>query len=140
MQKTRTSSITYRMITILFVLALALAPWTLLVAQEEPSEKDAPEATWFIDDTDAGDDPWRGGCHWHYRDKVCSAAKMFFSGDYCDGNFLYEWTNQSCHDAEDDKKRYDCAAECEEKGLSGKCVVVPDQCGNGMDSAVCECG
>ncbi len=97
------------------------------------------QPTYFIDDTDGGDNPWRGGCHWHYRDKACSAAKMFFSGDYCEGHLLFEWTNTSCHEVEDDKKRYDCAAECKKQGTTGTCVMVRDHCGNGMHSAVCEC-
>ncbi len=139
MQTMKTSSNVHRLTAILFALTLVMAPWGQLAADEGPSEEDVAEPTFFRDDTDGGDDMWKGGCHWHYRDKTCSAAKMFFSGDYCEGNTLYEWTNQRCHDAEDDKKRYDCAAECEKKGAVGSCVTLPNHCGRGLDSAACVC-
>ncbi|MEM7355752.1 MAG: hypothetical protein AAF657_33360 [Acidobacteriota bacterium] len=120
-------------------LTLVLAAWTPALADEGPSEKIVPQPTFFLDDTDGGDDPFKGGCHWHYRDKVCSANKMFFSGDTCDGNILYEWTNQHCHEVEDDKKRYDCAEECKKRGSTGTCVELPNHCGTNMPSAACEC-
>ena len=140
MHQLKTYSSFRRMIMILFFLGLWMGSALPLVADDEgPSEEEVAEPTFFKDDKDGGDDPWNGGCHWHYRDKVCSAAKMIFSGDYCDGDVLYEWTNRHCHDAEEDKRRYNCAAECEKKGATGTCVTLRNDCGRGADSAKCEC-
>lgn len=124
--------------------AFALAP-----SDPGPSEEDVPSDLdiHFRDERDAGDDPFKPGCHYHFGDKTCRAAKMIFFGDYCAEYFLFEWTNTRCHEPEDDKKVYDCRELCAEKGMKGTCVTVEDFCRDRKDmdtpgewdSARCEC-
>ena len=106
-----------------------------------PSEEDIPSELdlHFQDDKDDGDDPWAGGCHWHFGDKGCSAAKMFFSGDYCADYLLFEWTDDDCHEPGSDKTVYNCEEECAEEDKSGTCVILKGYCGKGLDSAKCVC-
>ncbi len=136
--------------TTAILLLVAAAP---AAAQNPPtSEYDVPSDAdiHYIDLDDAGDDPWNPGCHWHYGNDECSAPEFFFMGDYCspDGRTLYEWTNDRCHEPEDDLEEYNCNKLCEQKyGTSGSCVVAKKHCLSRqvkdpeatLDSASCVC-
>ena len=124
----------------LSIIALMSAPVVAMPSDPGPSEEDVPSDLdlHFQDEGDDGDDIWAGGCHWHWGDKECSAAKMFFSGDYCNDYLLFEWTDDGCHEPGDDKEVYDCREQCD-KGETGTCVTIKDHCGKERDSAKCEC-
>jgi hypothetical protein len=97
-------------------------------------------AAGFQDTGDGGDDPWVAGCHWEFSDRNCTRGKKFMQGDYCkDAAHLVEWTDTTCHTLTDSVK-HDCNAECRNKGhKAGSCVAVKNACGEGLDSARCEC-
>jgi hypothetical protein len=94
----------------------------------------------FQDAGDAGDDPWKPGCHWGFTDARCTQGKQFALADSCkDSTHLIEWTNQECHTLTDSVV-HDCNAECNKRQAGGgTCVVDKDECGKGHDSAHCEC-
>lgn len=96
---------------------------------------------YLLDDTDAGNDIWEGGCHWRFTDAACAAEKDFLEGDVCtEGPNIKEWTNPVCHPPEGDVAMWDCNVECQKKGFaSGVCTPLPDRCGPGRPSAKCEC-
>ena len=95
---------------------------------------------YWIDDTDAGDDIWKPGCHWQFSDAACAHDKSFYKGDSCEKEeILHEYTNLKCH-SDPDRNRYDCDRECQRKyGVPGECVTVADACGAGNPSAKCVC-
>lgn len=116
------------------------------------TEEDCPEdlicssegicaINYFRDDTDAGDDIWKAGCHWYFSDPDCTQNKRFLDGDQCAGKImLLEWTKQECHPPEPDLKEYDCDAECRRKGATGGvCVYDKNVCDGRWLSARCEC-
>jgi len=108
----------------------------------DEDEEQALGSVHWADDTDAGDDIWKGGCHWKYSDAACSNDKTFFRGDACkDRNkTLKEWYKQECHGPTNDKKFYKCKDECIKAGhAGGSCVTLPNHCGDGNNSAKCEC-
>ena len=143
-----TSVIALAGLMLLIVLAIPAA------GQNPPiSEFDVPSNLdiHYIDRDDAGDDPWKPGCHWHFGTKECSAPEFFFMGDSCsdDGRTLYEWTDNTCHAPKNDIRRYNCERLCQDKyGTSGRCVIAPKACrarrannpnGTSIDSASCVC-
>jgi hypothetical protein len=111
-----------------------------LAASEETVRKDG--AIYFIDGTDAGDDPFTAGCHWKFTDPACTQNRQFHSGDFCSGEKnlnLYEWTSQVCHPPQGDMKFYDCDAECKRlRKAPGHCESVAKACGADA-SARCVC-
>ena len=98
-----------------------------------------PEGPWYRDTVDAGDDPMNAGCHRVYSDRACEGESAPLSGDYClSGTLLVEYTDRSCHTAED-KKDYDCNAYCRRtRRMPGVCIDDPGVC-EPRGSARCLC-
>ena len=91
------------------------------------------------DTVDGGDDPMNAGCHRVYSDRSCEGESVPLSGDYClSRTLLVEYTDRSCHTA-DDKKDYDCDAYCRRtRRMPGFCVDDPGVC-EPRGSARCIC-
>jgi hypothetical protein len=104
------------------------------------TKKGVCAVTYLRDDTDAGDDIWKAGCHWFYSDADCFYNKTFHAGDSClDKTRLSEWTNPECHPPQGDIKEYDCDVECRRIGApGGVCIYDPHVCGL-WPSARCLC-
>jgi hypothetical protein len=110
-------------------------------------EDDEPEnRTFYRDRVDAGDDPRTPGCHRIHSERTCTDEGRNFTGDYCLGDVLVEFTNRDCHTHQaggpDDRRDYNCRDYCRQQGRSsGFCSVVDDVCPGAprAESARCVC-
>lgn len=104
---------------------------------------------WWIDSD--GVAPETPGCHQEYESE-CSTPTNDKFGEACeDGDILLE-TNPGagvCHQhavgnsgvGVGHPDRFSCSAYCEGMyGMWGRCVTDEDACGDGVDSAHCDCG